>query len=69
MLLLPDSGTDSRVPLEVVERVRSATPGGQTASVGLAIWDGREPAHRLAERADAALYAAKHHGRDRSQAA
>lgn len=33
------------------------------------MWDGREPAHRLAERADSALYAAKQHGRNRALAA
>ncbi len=69
VLLLPDCGVGPASPLEVVERVRTATPDGQTASVGLAIWDGREPAHRLAERADAALYLAKASGRDRALAA
>lgn len=68
VILLPECGgvTSS---LEIVERVRGATPGGLTASVGLAIWDGREPASRLAARADAALYVAKTAGRDRALAA
>jgi diguanylate cyclase (GGDEF)-like protein len=69
VVLLPDCGTGAASPLAIVERVRRATPDGQTASVGIAVWDGREPAHRLAERADAALYAAKQHGRDRTLAA
>lgn len=69
VILLPDCGVGSATPLEVVERVRAATPDAQTASVGLAIWDGREPPHRLAERADAALYGAKERGRNRALAA
>lgn len=67
--LLPDSGGDESVPLEIVERVRTATPYGQTASVGLAIWNGSESAAELTERADLALYAAKQTGRDQALAA
>ena len=66
VLLLPDCGPGAAAPLEIVERVRTATPDGQTASVGLAVWDGQEPPHRLAERADSAMYAAKGAGRDRA---
>ena len=69
VLLLPDATVGFAPLLEVVERVRAATPDGQTASVGLALWDGREPAHQLAARADAALYVAKDSGRDRALAA
>ena len=50
---------------ETIDRLRAATPDGQTASVGLAMWDGRETAEGLVARADAALYAAKAAGRDR----
>jgi len=48
-----------------IERLRTATPGGQTCSAGIAIWDGSETADTLVGRADAALYAAKELGRDR----
>lgn len=66
VILLPDCGAGAAAALEVVERVRAATPEAQTASVGLALWDGHEHADRLAERADAALYAAKDRGRNRA---
>ncbi len=69
VILLPDCGAGSTTSLEIVERVRAVTPEEQTASVGLAMWDGHEPAERLAERADAALYAAKDRGRNRALAA
>lgn len=48
----------------IVARLRAATPDGQTVSAGIAHWDTRETAGALIERADAALYAAKRHGRD-----
>ncbi len=69
VVLLPDCGPGASSPLQIVERIRTGTPDAQTASVGLAIWDGREPPHALAGRADAALYAAKQDGRDRVLAA
>jgi diguanylate cyclase (GGDEF)-like protein len=49
----------------VLQRLRSVTPGGQTFSAGLALWDGEESPEALFARADAALYAAKRAGRDR----
>src|SRR5581483_5343700 len=49
----------------VLERLREATPDGQTCSVGLAAWDGRETPLQLVSRADDALYTSKKHGRDR----
>lgn len=51
---------------QVVERIRSATPSGQTVSAGIAEWDRTEDAAALVARADAALYAAKAAGRDRA---
>ncbi|TMK38910.1 MAG: GGDEF domain-containing protein [Actinobacteria bacterium] len=52
--------------LALVERLRAATPGGQTSSAGIAVWDGRESPERLLDRADGALYQAKADGRNRS---
>jgi diguanylate cyclase (GGDEF)-like protein len=53
----------------VVDRLRRATPGQLTASAGVASWDGSETGAQLFGRADAALYAAKQAGRDRTIAA
>jgi diguanylate cyclase (GGDEF)-like protein len=50
----------------VLERLRDATPGRETCSVGVAEWDGEESPADLVGRADAALYAAKAAGRDRT---
>ena len=50
----------------VVERIRAATPAGQTVSAGIAQWDGAEDNEALVARADAALYRAKAAGRDRA---
>ena len=55
--------------VEVVERVRRATPAGLTASAGVASWDGEESGSELFGRADAALYEAKQRGRNRTVAA
>jgi diguanylate cyclase (GGDEF)-like protein len=52
--------------LEVAERLRTATPDDETCSVGIACWDEHEDAARLLGRADAALYRAKHMGRNLS---
>lgn len=54
---------------QAVERVRRATPSGETCSAGLAHWDGSELAAKLHERADRALYEAKGAGRDRTAVA
>jgi diguanylate cyclase (GGDEF)-like protein len=48
----------------VMERLRNATPGGETCSAGLVVRGLDEPAEALMARADAALYAAKRAGRD-----
>jgi diguanylate cyclase (GGDEF)-like protein/PAS domain S-box-containing protein len=50
---------------DILERLRSATPSGQTCSVGLTKWDERESPEALIARADDALYRAKNLGRDR----
>ena len=47
----------------VIERLRAATPEGQTFSCGLAIWDGTESHRAVLARADRALYEAKRTGR------
>ena len=66
-LVLPHCPLD--VGLEVVERLRSFTIGGQTCSAGVAAWDGEEAPDELVRRADAALYEAKKGGRDQAVAA
>ncbi|WP_179855057.1 GGDEF domain-containing protein [Paractinoplanes atraurantiacus] len=53
----------------VLDRMREATPQGQSFSAGVALWDGREIPEQLVARADEALYEAKHQGRDRVKAA
>lgn len=63
-ILLP--ACPEREAVEIVERLRSATPPPQTVSAGIATWDGRETPADLFARADAALYAAKQAGRNRA---
>ena len=50
--------------MNLAERLRDSTPGGQTCSIGVAEWDGIEPLDTLIARADVALYKAKRTGRD-----
>ena len=61
-LILPNCGLGEAV--EVLDRVRASTPRGQTASAGVARWNGEEPAELLMLRAQDALAAAKSSGRN-----
>jgi diguanylate cyclase (GGDEF)-like protein/PAS domain S-box-containing protein len=63
VVVLPDCSFDEAA--EILERLREATPAGQTCSAGLAHWDFIEASDGLLDRADAALYEAKAAGRDR----
>jgi diguanylate cyclase len=67
IVLLPGTGVEEGC--EIIERLRAVTPAGQTFSSGVATWDGTETSEELIARADAALYEAKHTGRDRIVAA
>jgi diguanylate cyclase (GGDEF)-like protein len=62
-VVLPDCTLENAV--ELVARLRSTTPEGETCSAGVAVWNGEEPPESLVRRADAALYEAKRIGRDR----
>ena len=53
---------------EIVERLRVSVPRDETASSGIAQWDGRETGSELVARADRALYEAKRGGRDQAVA-
>jgi diguanylate cyclase (GGDEF)-like protein len=66
-LILPGCGLSEAV--DVLDRVRAATPRGQTASAGVARWNGEEPAELLLLRARDALAAAKSAGRNLTIAA
>jgi diguanylate cyclase (GGDEF)-like protein len=61
-LILPNCGLQDAV--DVVDRVRGRTPREQTASAGVARWDGDEPSELLQRRCEDALRAAKQAGRD-----
>jgi diguanylate cyclase (GGDEF)-like protein/PAS domain S-box-containing protein len=62
LVLLADTPLEQAC--EVIERLRGATPCGQTCSAGLAAWDFVEDVDDLLGRADKALYLAKAAGRD-----
>jgi diguanylate cyclase (GGDEF)-like protein len=66
-VLLPHS--DEEGAMTVVGRLLEVVPFGQTASAGVAVWDGAESAEALLARADAALYEAKGAGRARAHLA
>ena len=61
-LILPNCGLSDAV--DVLDRVRARTPRGQTASAGVARWDGEEPSELLKLRCEDALRAAKQAGRN-----
>ncbi|MBB4744105.1 diguanylate cyclase (GGDEF)-like protein [Actinoplanes octamycinicus] len=63
VLMLPDATAEQA--REIVDRMRLATPLGQSFSAGVAQWDGTETSDELTARADAALYRAKADGRNR----
>jgi diguanylate cyclase (GGDEF)-like protein len=61
-IVLPGCGLGEAC--EVLDRVRESTPREQTASAGVARWDGEEPAELLMARCRDALAAAKAAGRN-----
>jgi len=63
VVVFPDTGSaECRV---VLERLRQRIPQGQTCSAGVAVYRRGERTADLLDRADRALYDAKHQGRDR----
>ncbi|MFY0992958.1 GGDEF domain-containing protein [Halomonas sp. C05BenzN] len=63
VVVLPDTGPGEA--RRVVERLRQCMPHGQTCSAGIAELGPGDSADELMARADRAMYAAKHGGRDR----
>jgi diguanylate cyclase (GGDEF)-like protein len=62
VVLLPDATTAQAH--DIIDRMRLATPLGQTFSAGVATWNGEETSDELTARADTALYTAKNAGRN-----
>jgi diguanylate cyclase (GGDEF)-like protein/PAS domain S-box-containing protein len=62
LLLLPDCPIDEA--MVVIDRIRAATPGELTCSVGLTSSNGEEEPQGVLSRADRALYDAKREGRN-----
>ena len=62
-VLLPGFRLDTAEPL--LEQMRTRVTGGQTCSIGVAVWDFTEEPESVVARADEALYHAKRAGRDR----
>jgi diguanylate cyclase (GGDEF)-like protein len=58
------SGCSQAEAVAILDRVRAATPLGETVSIGIAQWDGRQSPEQLIGVADGALYQAKHEGRN-----
>jgi diguanylate cyclase (GGDEF)-like protein len=61
-VLLPSTTLGQAV--EIIDRLRMATPLAQTFSAGVALWHGDEASDQIVARADRALYQAKHAGRN-----
>ena len=61
-VILPNCGLGEAI--EVMDRVRAATPRDQTGSAGVARWDTEEPGELLQARCEEALTAAKQAGRN-----
>jgi diguanylate cyclase (GGDEF)-like protein len=59
-------GCSANAAREILDRVRDVTPEGQTFSAGVTESDGHEDPAAVLARADQALYAAKHAGRNRT---
>jgi diguanylate cyclase (GGDEF)-like protein/PAS domain S-box-containing protein len=64
LVILPDC--DLEAAGAIADRLRSVVPDGQTASAGVARWDGVEASDAVIARCDIALYDAKRGGRDRT---
>ena len=62
-VILPSCPTEGACV--VAERLRAAMPDAQTCSLGIVTWDGLASASEFYAAADAALYRAKHGGRNR----
>lgn len=63
VVLLPETGAETA--LQVVGRMRQLTPSRQTCSAGVSQLRAGDTADILMDRADSAMYRAKHAGRDR----
>jgi diguanylate cyclase (GGDEF)-like protein len=63
------AGCSQAEAVAILDRVRAATPLGETVSIGVVQWDGRQSPEQLIGSADSALYQAKHQGRNRVVAA
>jgi diguanylate cyclase (GGDEF)-like protein len=60
------TATDAFQAEQLIETLRDCVPVEETVSAGIGQWDGSESGPELFARADAALYAAKRGGRDRT---
>ena len=59
------AGVEAADLVRILHELRAVTPGGQTFSAGVAVWDPRTEPGTAVAGADKALYAAKRAGRDR----